>query len=104
MPPTTQRCYSSTQHRDTIHEGEHSERKFTTMSNRSAAVARQGAPFAGQHAVVIGGSIAGLLAGRVLADHFADVTIIERDAFAETAEARKGVPQGRHVHGLLNQG
>ena len=33
------------------------------------------------HAVVIGGSIAGLLAARVLADHFDKVTIVERDAF-----------------------
>ena len=58
----------------------------------------------GQHAVVIGASMAGLLGGRVLSDHFERVTIIERDRLAEGAEARKGVPQGRHVHGLLSKG
>ena len=31
------------------------------------------------HAVVIGSGIAGLTAARVLTDHFAQVTIIERD-------------------------
>jgi ribulose 1,5-bisphosphate synthetase/thiazole synthase len=35
----------------------------------------------GSHAVIIGGSMAGLLAGRILADHFDRVTIIERDRF-----------------------
>jgi hypothetical protein len=55
-----------------------------------------------RHAVVIGASMAGLLAARVLSDHFAQVTIIERDRLTADAEARKGVPQGRHVHGLLN--
>lgn len=56
------------------------------------------------HAVVIGGSIAGLLAGRVLADAFEQVTIIERDHFPARPEARKGVPQARHVHVLLKRG
>jgi 2-polyprenyl-6-methoxyphenol hydroxylase-like FAD-dependent oxidoreductase len=58
----------------------------------------------GQHAVVIGASMAGLLSGRVLSDHFERVTIIERDRLPESAEARKGIPQGRHVHGLLSRG
>jgi 2-polyprenyl-6-methoxyphenol hydroxylase-like FAD-dependent oxidoreductase len=57
-----------------------------------------------RHAVVIGASMAGLLAARVLSDHFAQVTIIERDRLTADAEARKGVPQGRHVHGLLARG
>jgi 2-polyprenyl-6-methoxyphenol hydroxylase-like FAD-dependent oxidoreductase len=56
------------------------------------------------HAVVIGGSMAGLLAARVLSDHFEQVTIIERDKLTGDAEARKGVPQGRHVHSLLARG
>src|SRR5579859_1887063 len=58
----------------------------------------------GQHAVVIGASMAGLLAGRVLSDHFERVTIIERDWLPAGVQARKGVPQGRHVHGLLSKG
>ena len=60
--------------------------------------------FVGQNAVVIGASIAGLLAGRVLSDHFEHVTIIERDRITEDMEPRKGVPQGRHVHVLLKKG
>src|SRR5690348_3741726 len=56
------------------------------------------------HAVVIGGSMAGLLAARVLSDHFEQVTIIERDRLTGDAEARKGVPQGRHVHNLRARG
>lgn len=55
----------------------------------------------GDHAIVIGGSIAGLVAARVLADHFARVTVIERDRFPEKPEFRKGVPQSRHLHALL---
>jgi 2-polyprenyl-6-methoxyphenol hydroxylase-like FAD-dependent oxidoreductase len=60
--------------------------------------------FGGQHAVVIGASMAGLLASRVLSDHFERVTIIERDRLPAEVQARKGVPQGRHVHVLLGKG
>ena len=56
------------------------------------------------HAIVIGGSMAGMLAGRVLAEHFARVTIVDRDHFPGGPEARKGVPQARHVHVLLWRG
>lgn len=58
----------------------------------------------GRHAVVLGGSLAGLLAARILADHFDKVTILERDAYFETTEVRKGIPQANHVHGLLLRG
>jgi len=57
-----------------------------------------------KHAVVLGGSLAGLLAARVLADHFDCVTLIERDAYAENCETRRGIPQANHVHGLLARG
>ena len=57
-----------------------------------------------KHAIVIGGSMAGLLATRVLADHFKQVTLVERDAFPPEGEHRRGVPQGRHTHGLLAGG
>src|SRR5215470_1989930 len=60
--------------------------------------------FVGQHAVVIGASVAGLLAGQVLSNHFEHVTIIERDRITEEIGPRKGVPQGRHVHVLLKKG
>ncbi len=59
----------------------------------------------GNHALVIGGSMAGMLAARVLADHFERVTILERDRFPEDGPVpRKGVPQARHVHALLKRG
>ena len=54
-----------------------------------------------RHAVVLGGSFAGLLATRVLVDHFERVTLIERDAYPETTAPRKGLPQANHVHGML---
>lgn len=57
-----------------------------------------------KHAVVLGGSIAGLLAANVLARHFGRVTLVERDVFPEPNEPRKGVPQSRQLHGLLAGG
>jgi 2-polyprenyl-6-methoxyphenol hydroxylase-like FAD-dependent oxidoreductase len=48
--------------------------------------------------------MAGLLASRVLSDHFGRVSLIERDALPMLAEQRRGVPQGRHTHGLLASG
>lgn len=56
------------------------------------------------HAIVIGSSIAGLTAARVLTDHFAKVTIIERDHLPDNPEFRYGVPQARHVHVLRLRG
>jgi 2-polyprenyl-6-methoxyphenol hydroxylase-like FAD-dependent oxidoreductase len=59
----------------------------------------------GDHALVIGGSMAGMLAARVLSDHFERVTVVERDRFPEGGPTpRKGVPQARHVHALLKRG
>jgi 2-polyprenyl-6-methoxyphenol hydroxylase-like FAD-dependent oxidoreductase len=58
----------------------------------------------GERAIVIGGSMGGLLAARALADAFKQVTLFERDEHPEHALPRKGVPQGRHLHGLLGRG
>lgn len=58
----------------------------------------------GEHAVVLGASMAGMLAARVLAEHFAKVTLVERDVLGDSPETRRGVPQGRHTHGLLMRG
>jgi 2-polyprenyl-6-methoxyphenol hydroxylase-like FAD-dependent oxidoreductase len=57
-----------------------------------------------RHAVVVGGSMAGMLAARVLSDYFDGVTLLERDRFPEAPTARKGLPQGRHAHILLERG
>ena len=56
------------------------------------------------HAIVIGGSIAGLIAARVLSDYFECVTILERDEIEDRPAIRKSVPQGNHLHALLNGG
>ena len=58
----------------------------------------------GRQAIVIGGSFAGLLAARVLSDHFEQVILIERDKINDRPEARKGQPQVRHPHALLANG
>ena len=56
------------------------------------------------HGVVVGASMAGLMAARVLANHFEAVTVVERDVLPEGPVSRKGVPQGRHAHALLAAG
>jgi 2-polyprenyl-6-methoxyphenol hydroxylase-like FAD-dependent oxidoreductase len=56
------------------------------------------------HAVVLGGSIAGLLAARVLVDAYDRVTVVDRDELAPGSQPRRGVPQGRHIHGLRPRG
>ncbi|AWI30081.1 FAD-dependent oxidoreductase [Streptomyces tirandamycinicus] len=58
----------------------------------------------GRHAVVIGGSLAGLLAAHVLAGHADRVTVVERDRIPDGPEPRPGVPQSRHAHVLLESG
>jgi 2-polyprenyl-6-methoxyphenol hydroxylase-like FAD-dependent oxidoreductase len=58
----------------------------------------------GSHAVVIGAGMGGLVAARMLADHYQRVTILERDVLPLEAAPRKGVPHGRHAHGLLARG
>lgn len=54
-------------------------------------------------AVVVGASMAGLLAARVLADFYQAVTVVERDRLPDNAVNRRGVPQGRHPHALLGK-
>ncbi len=58
----------------------------------------------GGHAVVVGAGMAGLCAARVLRDAFRKVTIIESDPLPDGASTRRGVPQGRHAHALLEAG
>lgn len=57
-----------------------------------------------EHAIVIGASIAGLCAARVLADFYTRVTVFERDALPDTAASRSTVPQDRHLHMLMTRG
>jgi 2-polyprenyl-6-methoxyphenol hydroxylase-like FAD-dependent oxidoreductase len=58
----------------------------------------------GDRAVVLGASMAGLLAARVLADAYAQVTVVDRDPLPEGSAQRRGVPQGHHLHALLARG
>lgn len=55
-------------------------------------------------AVVIGASVAGVLAARVLSAHVDEVVIVERDDLGDGTSARKAVPQGRQPHAVLNRG
>ena len=55
----------------------------------------------GQQAVVIGGSLAGLMTARVLADHFDAVTVLERDHIDDQPALHRSIPQGNHLHVLL---
>jgi len=57
-----------------------------------------------KHAVVIGGSIGGLVAARVLSDYFEKITVLERDSYASKPRPRKFLPQGNHIHILLSKG
>lgn len=58
----------------------------------------------GTRAVVLGGSIAGLFAARVLADAYDDVLIVDRDVLVGVEGPRKHCPQSRHINGLLARG
>ena len=58
----------------------------------------------GTRAVVMGGSLAGLFAARVLADAYDEVVVVDRDVLAGVEGPRRGCPQGRHINGLLARG
>ncbi|MCP3822799.1 FAD-binding monooxygenase [Streptomyces sp. A3M-1-3] len=58
----------------------------------------------GERAVVLGSGLAGIFAARVLAESYAQVTVVDRDELSGVSGPRRGVPQGRHVHGLLARG
>ena len=58
----------------------------------------------GDRAVVVGGSVAGLLAARCLADYFREVTVLEADEYPADPTTRRGVPHGDHIHALQEAG
>ena len=58
----------------------------------------------GEHAVVLGASMAGSLAARVLTEAYRKVTVIDRDILPDGGLHRRSVPQGRHLHVLLPRG
>lgn len=58
----------------------------------------------GEHAVVLGAGMAGLLAARILSEFYDSVTVVERDPLPDHPRERRGVPQGRHLHTFLSRG
>ena len=68
------------------------------MTSAGAAVSGRG------HAVVIGASIAGLLAARALSEVFSLVTVFDRDVLPDEPDIRRGAPQSRQAHALLARG
>jgi 2-polyprenyl-6-methoxyphenol hydroxylase-like FAD-dependent oxidoreductase len=61
-----------------------------------------------EHAVVLGGSVAGLLAAAALSESFGQVTIVDRDDLVvdgpDARASRKGVPHGDQIHHMLQLG
>jgi 2-polyprenyl-6-methoxyphenol hydroxylase-like FAD-dependent oxidoreductase len=84
--------------------GENMHTLASAICRDSEDLATPGAGPLPQRAIVIGAGIAGLLAARVLADHYSWVGIVERDELPAAPVARKGVPQARHGHLMLVQG
>lgn len=60
--------------------------------------------YLGKKAIVLGGSISGVLSARVLSDFFEEVIILEKDNLSNLKMARNSVPQSRHLHVLLETG
>jgi 2-polyprenyl-6-methoxyphenol hydroxylase-like FAD-dependent oxidoreductase len=54
--------------------------------------------------IVVGASMAGLLAARALAPHVESVAVLEREDLPDEVTPRSRVPQGRHLHLLLAAG
>ncbi|MGW6916948.1 FAD-dependent oxidoreductase [Kitasatospora sp. NPDC054939] len=55
-------------------------------------------------AVVVGGGYAGLVTARVLADHFREVVVLERDPVDGDTGVHPNAPQGYHAHAMLARG
>jgi 2-polyprenyl-6-methoxyphenol hydroxylase-like FAD-dependent oxidoreductase len=60
--------------------------------------------YLGDHAVVLGGSIAGSLAARMLSEAYRTVTLVDRDTLFGENGPRHAIPQGYHIHALLARG
>ncbi|MCX2933959.1 FAD-dependent oxidoreductase [Mycobacterium sp. CVI_P3] len=58
----------------------------------------------GERAVVLGASMAGMLAARVAAEYYREVLVVDRDAQPGRPLNRRGVPQGCHGHVLQAAG
>ena len=72
--------------------------------NRQVELINRNSRTLGDRAIVIGGSIAGLLSARVLSDYFQRVIVLDRDTLPLTPQARRGVPQSVQPHVLFTKG
>src|SRR5215207_4687830 len=54
--------------------------------------------------IIIGGSVAGLLAAAAVAGRAESVLVVDRDSVPAEPTPRAGVPQGPHQHVLLHRG
>lgn len=61
-------------------------------------------PPLGHRAVVVGGSLAGMLAARAVSPHFDEVIVLERAVLGDEPAPRRSAPQTFHVHVLLKGG
>jgi flavin-dependent dehydrogenase len=55
-------------------------------------------------AAVVGASVAGLLASRALSDYFDEVVVLDSDEIEDRPIVHKSIPQGHHLHALLQGG
>lgn len=60
--------------------------------------------YLGDRAVVLGGSMGGVLAARVLAEFYHEVLVVDRDKVLGVSSPRKGAPHTVHAHGLHARG
>ncbi|HEY7098685.1 MAG TPA: hypothetical protein VH437_18295 [Terriglobales bacterium] len=74
------------------------------VSEASSGWVREQSIYRRNRAIVVGGSLAGLLTARVLSDHFAEVRLLEKDPLSDDVRPRPGVPQSQHLHALLPRG
>src|ERR1700729_1741104 len=111
--PNTQRCHQLRSLRSWVSGSSVSAIDCSIdLVRQRSAIAPDSTEYGGQmggenskgHAVVIGASIAGLCAARVLSEFYHQVTVFERDELPATPSNRTAVPQGRHVHLLMARG
>lgn len=81
-----------------------SESAISLFEDLAGAEPPADGPVLFETACVLGGSVAGLLAARVLSEHARRVVIVERDDLSVAGEPRPGVPQDKQVHTLLPAG
>jgi 2-polyprenyl-6-methoxyphenol hydroxylase-like FAD-dependent oxidoreductase len=58
----------------------------------------------GERVVVLGGSMTGILAARVLAEYYPEVLVVDRDTVLGIGETRRGAPHAIHAHALHARG